>query len=87
MSVVGGSRYPEPRMKGKPSPLRGDSSTFTTYKPIVPTGDEALDKLGSEAEKLVALLKEPESGNADWHMFLHERIKNMHELTGRLLKK
>lgn len=38
------------------------------------------DKLQEEAEKLVALLKDRETGMFSWHMLLNERLKTIHDL-------
>ena len=38
------------------------------------------DKLQEEAEKLVALLKERETGMFTWHMMLNDRLKAIHDI-------
>jgi hypothetical protein len=40
-----------------------------------------LDELQTEAERLVALLKDRQPGLMSWNGFLKERIDNMHRLT------
>mgnify|MGYP001562450634 CR=1 FL=1 len=36
------------------------------------------DELQDEAEKLLALLKERETGMFSWHMMINERLKAIH---------
>lgn len=47
----------------------------------------SLDDLQTEAEKLLALLKDRQTGISVWHMFLHERLENLHKLTSQALGK
>jgi len=44
------------------------------------------DELQEEAEKLVALLKERETGMFAWHMLLNERLKAFHDILCPLFK-
>ena len=46
-----------------------------------------LDELQQETEKLLALLKERETGYASWHELMHERLTNLHALISQALGK
>lgn len=45
------------------------------------------DQLQAEAEKLVALLKDRETGVFSWHTCVHERLENLHNLLCPMFKK
>ena len=46
-------------------------------KGVAPKG-LSLDEIQNEAEKLVSLLKERETGMFSWHMLLNERLMSLH---------
>ena len=46
-----------------------------------------MNLLQGEAEKLLALLKDRQLGLMSWHMFMNERLTNMHGLISRMLGK
>lgn len=46
-----------------------------------------LDRLQQEVEKLLALLKDRQTGLAAWHDFMHERLENLHKLASQGLGK
>jgi len=46
-----------------------------------------LDELQQEAEKLVALLKDRQSGLMSWNMLMKERVESIHNMTGEVLGK
>jgi hypothetical protein len=57
-------------------------STETGAKPGV-----SLDELQSEAEKLVALLKDRQPGLVTWNTLMNERVESIHNMTGEILGK
>ena len=42
--------------------------------------DVSHDALQEKAEKLIALLKERETGMFTWHMMLNEQLKEIHDI-------
>lgn len=51
------------------------------------SADIDLDGLQVEAEKLLALLNDRETGLSSWWTFLEERLWNLHKLTSQVLDK
>lgn len=46
-----------------------------------------LDLLQEEVEKLMALLKDRQTGTMSWNMFLQERLEKLHTLLSKVLNK
>jgi len=46
-----------------------------------------LDELQNEAEKLVSLLKDKQTGLMSWNFLLRDRLEKLHELTSEALGK
>ncbi len=51
-----------------------------------PEGFGSFDRLQAEAEKLVAILKERETGMFTWHMCVHSQMKVVHDLLHPIFK-
>lgn len=54
-------------------------------KPKSKEGGVNLNELQSEAEKLLSLLKDRQQGLFSWNQCMHDCLKNMHELTSRIV--